>query len=89
MWAAFAAVMRANASRMETAWIEHQTQAASMNAVVSLKAYAALERARVEDVERLVPPFEDLYRVLSPDQRAAADKTFREFQRNRHVYGGA
>ena len=73
-WEAFTAVMRQNAQRMETTYNERLKRTAPMSAVDDLKAYAALERARAEDVDRLIPRFEALYQAMSPEQRATADK---------------
>ena len=80
-WTAFADAMRQNARRMQGIYADRQARAASMTAIDDLKAYAAAERARAEDVERLLPPFEALYRAMTPEQRIGADKTFHDFQR--------
>ena len=80
-WASFAEVMRQNARRMEASYADRQGRTATTTAVEDLRAYAAMERARAEDVERLVPAFDTLYQAMSPEQRASADKTFHDFQR--------
>ncbi len=80
-WNVFADIMRQNARRMEASYTDRQARAGSMTAVDDLKAYASMERARADDVERLIPAFDSLYQSMSTEQRAAADKTFHEFQR--------
>lgn len=80
-WRAFTDVMRQNATRMQASYADRQARTAPMTAVDDLRAYASMERARAEDVERLIPAFETLYQSMTPEQRAAADKTFHDFQR--------
>ncbi len=87
-WDAFAQVMRDNAERMDQAFKARATQSASMNAVDDLRSYAAIAQAHAEDMQRLVPAFEQLYSVLTPQQQKDADVMFRNFER-RGKRGGA
>ncbi len=88
-WQAFAQVMRENAARMDTAFKARSAQGADMNAVDDLKTYAAVAQTHAEDVQRLVPAFEQLYGALTPAQRKDADVMFRSFERRskRHSNG--
>ena len=79
-WAAFAAVLRQNARDLKQAYAEHPVHAPGGSAVDDLRNYAAVVRQHADTVNRLVPPFENLYGVLSPTQRAAADSTFQSFR---------
>ncbi len=79
-WDAFAGVMRQNAQRMQTAYTGRAAKAASMSAVDDIRSYAELARAHADDLQRLVTPFEALYASMSPEQKAAADKVFQQFQ---------
>ncbi len=81
LWSAFATVMRENAARMETAYIQRHTAAAKASALDDMRGYAEMSRLHADNVQRLVGPFEGLYQSMSPEQRVAADKTFQQFQR--------
>ena len=79
-WAAFAAVLRENARDLKQAYADHPVHAPGGSAVDDLRNYAAVLRQHADTVSRLVPPFENLYGVLSPTQKAAADSTFQSFR---------
>ena len=79
-WDAFVGVMRQNAQRMQAAYADRSARAAGMNAVDGMRSYADLARARADDLQRLVPAFEALYSVMSPEQKLNADKTIQQFQ---------
>lgn len=83
-WDAFAAVMRDNAARQEAAYNDRNAQTVPLNAVDDLRGFAAMERARAADVDRLVPAFDALYQAMDPTQRAQADKVFQDVQRGRN-----
>ena len=80
-WDAFAQVMRDNAERMDQAFKARATQGANMNAVDDLRSYAAIAQAHADDMQRLVPAFEQLYSTLTPAQQKEADVMFRTFER--------
>ena len=52
-------------------------------AKADMKAYAAMSRMHADNVDRLIPAFQSLYDSMSAEQRAAADKTFQQFQTGR------
>ena len=79
-WSAFAGMLRQNALAMRQAYADHPVHAASGSALDDLRNYAALSREHADNVGRLLPPFEALYASLSPEQRAAADRTFQSFR---------
>ena len=81
LWSAFATVMRENASRMERAYDQRHATATKASALEDMRGYAEMSRLHADNVQRLVGPFEALYQSMSPEQRAAADKTFQQFQR--------
>ncbi len=45
-----------------------------------LRAYAATVQGHAADMQRLVPAFDALYATMTPDQRAAADRVFQQFE---------
>lgn len=80
-WDVFAGVMRDNARAMEQGYKQRQGRGA-VSALDDMRGYAAESRMHADAVARLVPPFEALYAGMNPEQRAAADKTFQNIQRN-------
>lgn len=86
-WNAFAAVMRENATAMETLYRQRSQNVASMNAVQILESYRDFAQMHVTDLDRLVPAFTKLYAVLSPEQQKTADALFAN--RVEHKTGGA
>ncbi len=79
-WDAFTAVMRQNAAHMETLQRDRADKVATMAAPEDMRSYAELARAHAEDLQRLVPAFNELYAAMSPEQKAIADRAFHEFQ---------
>lgn len=77
-WDKFAAVMRSNARQLDEAYRRRANKLDSMNALQNMESYADIERARVNDVQKLVPTFRTLYASLSPQQKHTADEVFRE-----------
>ncbi len=79
-WDAFTAVMRQNAAHMETLQRERADKIASLSAPEDMRSYAELARSQAEDLQRLIPAFDELYASMSPEQKAAADHAFHESQ---------
>lgn len=75
----FAQVMRDNADKIDALIEDRRTNAAALNAVDQLKAYAALAQAHLDEMQRLVPAFSQLYETLAPGQKKIADDDFRNF----------
>ncbi len=78
-FSAFAQVMRENARHMDGLAQQHGQTVAEGNAVDQMKSYAALAQAHAEDTQRLVPAFSNLYEALTPEQKKAADQSFKSF----------
>jgi protein CpxP len=74
-WNAVAQVMHENAQTMEQA-IQQRHQTQNMTAIDDLKAYQAIAQAHLQNVQKLIPPFQALYDTLSPEQKKAADDAF-------------
>lgn len=79
-WEAFATVMRNNAQAVEEGHATNVPQTPG-NALDELRSLAIRSRLHADNLARLLPPFQALYTVMSPEQRALADATFRDFQR--------
>jgi len=76
-WRAFTSVMRENAQNQEAL---HAGAPVATSATDTLRAYAAKIQGHAADLERLIPPFDELYATMSPNQRAAADRVFQQFE---------
>ena len=76
-WDALTAIMRQNARHQETL---HSSAATARSATDMLRAYAATVQGHAADMQRLVPAFDALYATMTPDQRAAADRVFQQFE---------
>jgi Skp family chaperone for outer membrane proteins len=79
-WDAFTAVMRQNATHMETLQRDRADKVAAMTAPEDMRSYADVARAHADDLQRLIPAFDELYASMTPEQKAVADRTFHEFQ---------
>jgi len=76
-WRSFTSIMRQNAQHQEAL---HAGAAAATSAPDTLRAYAANVQGHAADLERMIPAFDALYATMSPDQRAAADRVFQQFE---------
>ncbi len=81
-WDQFAQVMRNNANNIDQAYHRRADKLSSMSAVDNMKSYAQVEQTRSEDVQKLVPAFENLYYTLSDQQKKQADQLFRNYAEN-------
>jgi len=79
-WDVFTAVMRQNAAHMEELQRDRADKVATLSAPDDMRSYAELARANAEDLQRLVPAFDELYASMTPEQKTLADRAFHEFQ---------
>lgn len=77
-WNTFADVMRANSQSMNQLIEQRQAATGEASALDNMKQYAQMAQTHSDDMQKLVTAFEPLYNSLSPEQKALADKTFRE-----------
>ncbi len=75
----FAQVMRDNAQRMAGLVQKRQASFTAGNAVEQMQSYSEMAQAHAEDMQHLTTAFSALYDALSPDQKKAADSSFRQF----------
>jgi isopropylmalate/homocitrate/citramalate synthase len=80
-WTDLAQVMRDNAKSHEDMVAEKRKTETTMNASEDLHAYAQLEQARAEHLEKLAESFDKLYAVMSDPQKKVADTYFRQHKR--------
>lgn len=79
-WGAFATTLRENAQNMEYL-IEQQRARASLGAIAQLQSWTELTTVQAQDMQRLLPAFEQLYNSMPEAQRKLADQVFRDFAR--------
>jgi periplasmic protein CpxP/Spy len=77
-WDQFAQVMRDNARDMDQAWLQRVDHVQSMNAVQNMQSYEQIAAEHAQHVQKLVPAFQNLYNVMSEQQKQLADQVFRE-----------
>jgi esterase/lipase len=82
-WNAFADVMRENNQTMMQLFEQRKAGTEQRSALDDMKQYAQISQARADGMQKLVTAFEPLYASLSPEQKALADKTFREQHEHR------
>lgn len=74
-WDAVVATLRENAQAMRANPASTGLRGGKLTAVQDLRAAADLAHARADALQRMIPPVDALYAVLSPDQQRAADET--------------
>lgn len=76
-WEQFAQVMRENARDMDQAWLQRVDHFQSMNAVQNMQSYQQIAEEHAQHVQKLVPAFQNLYNVMTDQQKQVADQVFR------------
>ncbi|WP_243311976.1 Spy/CpxP family protein refolding chaperone [Fundidesulfovibrio agrisoli] len=75
-WDDLAKVMRDNGAKMRASIDKWREQRASLNAVENLKLHAGMAEEHAQAMRGLIPVFEKLYNMLSPEQKKVADESF-------------
>ncbi|HEX7814646.1 Spy/CpxP family protein refolding chaperone [Dyella sp.] len=83
-WDAFAQTMRDNAKSADDAFRDRRTKLSSMAAPDAMKSYADLTQLHADNMKKLSSAFSDLYAVLSPEQKQAADTLYRNQKLGSH-----
>lgn len=78
----YADIIRSNAQAINALFLQ-RAQATDFTAPARLRWYAQLTATHAEAVNKLVAPFDALYRSLSDAQKAAADRHFEQLQQRR------
>jgi protein CpxP len=77
-WDEFAQTMRDNATGHRASMAERRSHHETMTAVDDFKSFETIAEEHADGMKKLVPSFEALYAVLTPDQQKQADNIFRE-----------
>lgn len=84
-WQAVAQVMKSNAESMQT--LVQQTRSegprGQRSALEDLQNYQKFAQAHADGLQKLSTAFATLYNSMTPEQKANADKVFREHERHR------
>ena len=88
-WDQFAQVMRDNAREMDQVYQQRAEKLTSMTAVDNMQSYAQIEQQRAQEAQRLLPAFQQLYSVLSDQQKKTADQLFRHQGERRQAAAAA
>ncbi|MFP6557775.1 Spy/CpxP family protein refolding chaperone [Paraburkholderia sp. B3] len=84
-WDAYAQVMRDNAHSTDAAIRDRAQKLESLSADDAMKSYASLAQLHADNMQKLATAFSALYASLSNDQKAVADKLFRNQHGRPHI----
>ena len=76
-WDQFAQVMRDNAREMDQVFTQRAQQYESMNAVQNMQSYEHVAETHAQQLQKLVPAFQNLYNSMPDPQKQIADQVFR------------
>jgi hypothetical protein len=77
LWNNLTAVMRENAKDMDALTKERAENTKNMNAVEHMKFHSETTKAHLDQLEKLIPPFEAFYDSMSDEQKKITDTIFR------------
>ena len=76
-WDQFAQVMRDNARDMDRVYDQRTEQFRSMTALQNMQSYEQLATQHAQNLQKLVPAFQNLYNAMPDQQKQLADQVFR------------
>jgi hypothetical protein len=77
LWNNLTKVMRENAKDMDAFIKERAENTKTMNAVEHMKFHSQTTQAHLDQLEKLIPPFEAFYGSMSDEQKNITDTIFR------------
>jgi hypothetical protein len=77
LWNNLTQVMRENAVEMDALSKARAENRKNLNAVEHMKFHAQTTEAQLGQMNKLIPPFEALYSVMTDDQKKSTDAIFR------------
>jgi hypothetical protein len=77
LWNNLTQVMRENAKDMDALTKDMTGKAKTMNAVEHMKFHRQITEAHLDQLKKLIPPFEAFYNSLSDKQKKTTDTIFR------------
>lgn len=76
-WNNLTMIMRENAKAMDARTKENAENGETMNAVERMRFYSQITEFRLDQMRKLLPPFEAFYGSLSDEQKKLTDTIFR------------
>jgi len=77
LWDNLTQVMRENAKDMDALTKERAESTKTMNAVEHMKFHSQITEAHLDQLNKLIPPFEAFYDSMSDEQKKTTDTIFR------------
>jgi hypothetical protein len=77
LWINLTQVMRENAKDMDAFTKERAENTKTMNAVEHMKLHSQITETHLNQMKKLIPPFEALYAGMSDEQKKSTDTIFR------------
>jgi phage protein D len=77
LWKNLTQVMRENAKDMDAFTKERAENTKTMNSVERMKLHSQITKAQLDQLEKLIPPFEAFYASMSDQQKNITDIVFR------------
>lgn len=78
-WNRFANTSLQNATTLDQLYRQRRDTLQTMNAVQNMQTFTQIQFQQAQDMQRLLPAFQQLYTELSPQQRQVADDMFRDY----------
>ena len=88
LWDNLTQVMRENAKDMDAINKDRAENTKSLNAVEHMKFHSQVTQAHLDQINKLIPPFEAFYDSLSDEQKNIVDTTFRTGKYAKHKRHG-
>ncbi len=84
LWDNLTQVMRENAKEMDALTKERAETTKPMNAVEHMKFHSQITEAHLDQLNKLIPPFEAFYASMSDEQKKITDTVFRTGKHGKH-----
>jgi hypothetical protein len=84
LWDNLTQVMRENAKDMDALTKERAETTKPMNAVEHMKFHSQITEAHLDQLNKLIPPFEAFYDSMSDEQKKITDTVFRTGKHGKH-----
>jgi hypothetical protein len=84
LWNNLTEVMRENAKDMDALNKDRAKNAEPINAVEHMKFHSQITQTHLDQMNKLIPPFEAFYNSLSDEQKNIVDTTFRTGKYGKH-----
>jgi hypothetical protein len=78
-WNRFADTSLQNATTLDQLYRQRRDTLQTLNAVQNMQTFTQIQFQQAQDMQRLLPTFQQLYTELSPQQRQTADDMFRDY----------